>query len=59
MRSVHVPEHVVLKLSMEDRDELLLIVSRIKNKTPFIQSLQAALFIGQDVALAENKVLPQ
>lgn len=58
MKSRHVPEHLVLKLTMEDRDFLLNVLSRIKEPRNFVIKLKKALFEGKDLELQENEALP-
>ena len=57
MKSVHVPEHIVLKLTIEDRDQLLFVLSRAYT-TEFTKKMEQALFEGLDLTLEANRNLP-
>lgn len=56
MKSTHIPQHVVLKLTMDERDQLLNILAG--GNTEFIMRMKTALFIDRDIELEENRFLP-
>lgn len=60
MRSSHIPEHIVLKLTMEDRNNLIKLIHRSTHPSnyTFTDRLKLALFEGREKELAENRELP-
>lgn len=57
MKSVHVPQHIVLKLSMDDRDQLLWILGRVY-ESDFTKKMKKALYKDKDIELEKNEFLP-